>query len=56
MREPLEVWLGCAGEVPFEAPGSPDDAREFVGEGDSCLVVTAALLKLERPGAQPIER
>jgi len=56
MREPLKRWLGSVGEVSFVSPSSPDDAREFVGEGDGGLVVTAALLKVERPGAQPIER
>lgn len=56
MRAPLEVWLGFAAEVSLEAPSGPDDARELVGEGDGGLVVTAALLKIERPGAQPIKR
>jgi hypothetical protein len=56
MRAPLEVWLGFAAEVPLEAPGGPYDASEFVGEGDGGLVVAAALLKIERPGTQPIKR
>ena len=56
MREPLRWWLEFAAEVALVAPGSPDDAREFVGEGDGGLVVTAPFLKVERPGAQPIER
>ena len=56
MRVPLEVWLDLAAEVALEAPGGPDNPCEFVGEGDGGLVMAAALLKIERPGAQPIER
>jgi hypothetical protein len=56
MRAPLEMWLGVAAEVSLEAPRGPDDASEFVGEGDGGLVVTAAFLNAECPGAQPIER
>jgi hypothetical protein len=55
MREPLKVWLGIAAEVLLVTPGGPDDAREFVGEGDGGLVVSPPFLKIERPGAQPIE-
>jgi hypothetical protein len=55
MRAPLKVWLEFAAVVSLEAPGGPDDAREFVGKGDGGLVVTAALLKIERPSAKPIK-
>ena len=56
MRGPLKGWLGFAAEVSIESPSSPDDTSEFVGERDGGLVVTAPLLKLERPSAQTIER
>ena len=56
MREPQKVWLEFAAEVSLEAPSGPYDAREFVGEGDGGLVMAPALLKVECPGAQPIER
>ena len=45
-----------AGEVAIVAPGGPHDARELVGKGDGGLVVTAPFLKVERPGAQSIQR
>ena len=45
IKAPLRGWLGFAAEVSLEAPGGPDDPREFVGEGDGGLVVPAALLK-----------
>ncbi len=56
MRAPLEVGSDPAGEVPLVSPGGPDDTRELVGEGDGGLVVASAVLKVERPEAQPIER
>jgi hypothetical protein len=56
MRAPLERWLGSASEVPLEAPSGSGDAREFVGKSDGRLVVTTPFLKIERPGAQSIER
>ena len=56
MRAPLMKWLDDAAEVTLVSPGSPDDASEFIGESDGGFVVTASLLKIERPGAQPIER
>ena len=58
MRAPLEmeIELGVAGEISLEAPGRPDDACKFIGEGDRGLVVTASFLKIECPNAQPIKR
>ena len=56
IKAPLKGWLGFAAEVPLEAPGGPDDSCKFVREGDGGLVVTAALLKIDCPGTQPIER
>ena len=50
------MGLGVSGEVAIVAPGGPDDASEFVGEGDGGLVVTATLLEIECPGAQSIHR
>ena len=56
MRLPLLWGLDPAAEVAVVTPGRPHDARELVGESDGGLVVTAAFLDIERPGAKPIER
>ena len=46
MREPLWMELDPAAEVAVVTPGRPDDACQFVGEGDGGLVVPAALLDI----------
>jgi len=36
-------------------PGGPDDARQAVGEGDSCHVVSALTFTLQSPQSEVIQ-